>query len=370
MESQDIRSTALRLVKPGTFEKDIITNKLGENDVEIEPYMASVCHADLRYFTGNRRKKALEKKLPMALFHEGLGIVKNSLHPSFKQDDRVVVVPSIPNYVLNNMSKDECCDNCKRGGYPNYCEDGVFLGSGYDGIAQSNLVISGDNLVLIPDEIEDNIAILSELCSVSLFAINMVSDSAAFKNEKVAVFGDGPVGYLTATALHYIYNISKENLLVFGAVPEKLQMFDSFSTTALVDHFDFSLETGVQVIFECTGGKFSSGAINQAINLIDRLGTIVLMGVSEELVPINTRDILEKGLRLIGSSRSTHQEFVQLMESFKSEDYRKALGKLLPKQTDTIRNTKDLTKLMENAANHRGWEKIYLTFDWGHPIKE
>lgn len=47
-------------------------------------------------------------------------------------------------------------------------------------------------------------------------------------------------------------------------------------------------------MFECCGGKFSESAINQAIDLIDRQGQLVLMGVTEELVGINTRDVLEK----------------------------------------------------------------------------
>jgi hypothetical protein len=34
----------------------------------------------LRYYTGNRRPEALAKKLPMALFHEGIGIVEDSKH--------------------------------------------------------------------------------------------------------------------------------------------------------------------------------------------------------------------------------------------------------------------------------------------------
>jgi threonine dehydrogenase-like Zn-dependent dehydrogenase len=37
--------------------------------------------------------EALAKKLPMALFHEGIGIVEDSKHPDFQQGDKVVIVP-------------------------------------------------------------------------------------------------------------------------------------------------------------------------------------------------------------------------------------------------------------------------------------
>src|SRR5699024_8426808 len=126
-----VESTAYRLTEPGVFEKQVIEHHVQENDVVVEPYLGSVCHADLRYYTGNRRKEALDKKLPMALFHEALAIVKDSHHPDFKLGDRVVIVPSIPGYVLNNQEKDACCANCRNGGYDNYCSNGVFLGSGY-----------------------------------------------------------------------------------------------------------------------------------------------------------------------------------------------------------------------------------------------
>ncbi|HLR68648.1 alcohol dehydrogenase catalytic domain-containing protein [Virgibacillus alimentarius] len=360
----NITSAAYRLIEPGVFKKQTIEHEVKENDVVVEPYMASVCHADLRYYTGNRRKEALEAKLPMSLFHEALGIVKESYHPDFKQGDRVVVVPSIPGYVLNNQSKSDCCDNCKNDGYDNYCLNGAFLGSGYDGAGQSRLVIGGENVVHVPEDLADDIAILAELCSVSLFAINLIEDLTTKTSNKVAVFGDGPLGYLTASALHFIYQIPKENLLVFGAIPEKIAQFDRFATTALVQEYDFNSEKGVKTVFECTGGKFSSSAINQAIDLLDVQGNLTLMGVTEDLVPMNTRDILEKGIRVRGSSRSTVKEFKQLMDAFLNEDYQNVLSKLIPKEHFVVRSTKDLTEAMEADAKDKGWKKTYLTFDW------
>lgn len=363
--SQKVISNVYRLTTPGTFEAVEIEREVNDNDVVVRPHIVSVCHADLRYYTGNRRKEALEAKLPMALFHEGIGTVTDSKHPSFKEGDRVVIVPSIPGFVLNNTSKEECCRNCRDGGDDNYCLNGEFLGSGYDGIGQSDLVISGENLVPVPDELEDDVAILAELCSVSLYAINRVEQDLTTANSpKVAVFGDGPVGYLTAAALHFVHGIEKENLLVFGAVEDKIAQFDSFATTALVHDYDFKAVEGINTVFECTGGKFSSSAINQSIDLLDNESNLVLMGVTEELVPMNTRDILEKGITVKGSSRSTVKEFKQLMEAFKNPDYRKVLSKLIPDEHFIVESPEDMREAMEHDANNRGWIKTYLTLKW------
>lgn len=358
-----VQSKVYELTEPGVFEKQIKEIEVKEDHVVVTPTLASICHADLRYFNGQRRQDALKEKLPMALFHEGIGLVSQSKHPQFQKGDRVVIVPNIPGYILNGSKKDECCYVCRNEENDNYCTAGVFLGSGYDGISQSKLVIHGNNLVKIPSEVSDEIALLAELCSVSLFAINRVSHLRNH-GEKVAVFGDGPVGYLTAASLRYVYNLKKEDIIIFGADEEKIKHFEKFGKTALVFDYNFNDFANVRTVFECTGGRFSSSAINQAIDLINREGTIVLMGVSEELVPINTRDILEKGLSIVGSSRSTRTEFEQLMEAFKNEQFVKVLEQLVPDVAENIYNIKDLKAAMIQATKNRGWQKTYLSFHW------
>ena len=56
-----IESKAYRLIQPGEFEYTTINHEFRDGDVIVNPSKASVCHADLRYYTGNRRKEALDK---------------------------------------------------------------------------------------------------------------------------------------------------------------------------------------------------------------------------------------------------------------------------------------------------------------------
>ena len=76
---------------------------------------------------------------------------------------------------------------------------------------------------------------------------------------------------------------------------------------------------------ECVGGQYSSDAINQIIDYINPEGSIALMGVSEANVPINTRMVLEKGLTLLGNSRSGYEDFaasIEFLEKFpKAKEY-------------------------------------------------
>lgn len=355
-------SITYRLTKPGVFEEININRSVEDGFVVVEPMIVSVCHADIRYFTGNRRKEALESKLPMALFHEGVGKIVESKDADYKIGDRVIIIPTIPGYVLEQKEKSGCCNSCKRGGPDNYCENGVFLGSGYDGIGQSRLVLPSQNVIRIPNNISNEIAVLAELCSVSLYAINQLSLDELEKYP-VAVFGDGPVGFLTAAMLHYYCNVPQERLIVFGAVENKLAEFD-FATTYNIRDYDFTKQTDIHTVFECTGGPFSESAINQAIDIIARNGNLSLLGVTEERVPINTRDILEKGIKVFGSSRSTYNEFSLLMQVLQNENLQKTLAKLIPKQNDPITDVTTLTDAMNRVVENKGWKRTYLSFKW------
>jgi len=353
-----VSSRSYRLTSPGKFEEVVLQHTVKNNQVVVRPSMASICHADIRYYSGQRRKEALDKKLPMALFHEGIGLVQGSKNLSFDDGERVVIVPNIP---LRRLISDDEHSPEKQKARDNYLPDSLFLGSGYDGIGQQYMVLPKENVVPVPANIPDEIAVLAELTSVSLNAISNVSGFLG--RGKVAVFGDGPVGYLTAATLHHIYGIPKNNLIVFGTTDERLDYFD-FATTYIVQNFNFRKEEDIVAVFECTGGPFSKNAINQAIDLIEPQGKITLMGVSEEYVPLNTRDVLEKGLSIYGSSRSTEEEFKTLMKAFQDQEFQHTLRKLIPEENEIITTAIDLKKAMDTTIKRKDLKKTFLSFEW------
>lgn len=335
--------------------------KLSDWEVVVEPTLGSVCHADLRYFSGNRRSDALQEKLPMALIHEGVGKVIHSCHPQLQEGQRVVVVPNIPNYLMSGSHSDSCCPTCQKDNGYNYCLEGRFLGSGFDGLAQSRLVVPSQCVIPIPDEIPDEIAVLSELCTVSYQALHTVKDK--LKNSKVAVFGDGPVGFIVSSMIKHIYGLGKEQLTVFGADEDRLKQFD-FATCLNVLKYDFSTSDSYDIAVDCTGGNFSASAINQAIDILNPLGEIILMGVTEEKVPINTRDVLEKGITLKGSSRSAYKDYGPVLEAMKAPEYQETLRKILPKEKMKVESVEDFEHVMEHSETERGWKKVLIDFSW------
>lgn len=358
-----IRSRAYRLVTPGEVKEVELESDLREGQVVVEPKLGSVCHADLRYYTGQRRPEALARKLPMALIHEGIGKIVASKAHDRSIGQRVIIVPNIPGYLLTNNEPENCCPACQSGSGESYCTRGSFLGSGTDGIAQSRLSLPAACALPIPDDVPDEIAVLAELCSVSYHALSRISDKLKKADVRVAVFGDGPVGYLTAAMAHHYFGIESARLQVFGAVAEKLAQFD-FADTAMVQECDFSAFKPFDIVVECTGGRFSESAINQAIDIVSPMGSLILMGVTEERVPLNTRDILEKGVTVMGSSRSSSADFEQVLSIMSDAACQATLSKLLPDHVMEVSSAAQFREVMEQAAAHRDWKKVVMTFNW------
>ncbi|MDR6553318.1 alcohol dehydrogenase catalytic domain-containing protein [Paenibacillus qinlingensis] len=357
----NVVSRAYRLVKPRDVQDIVIEHEVHDWEVVVEPKIGSVCHADLRYFTGQRRAEALARKLPMALIHEGIGTIIQSKNPHVQPGQRVVIVPNLQGYLIKGLNQDQCCETCRGNKGNNYCTHGRFLGSGMDGIAQSRLVVPAASAIPIPAEVPDEIAVLTELCSVSYQALSHVADRLT--NANIVIFGDGPVGYLAAAMLQHVYKVDLDRITVFGAVPEKLEKFDC-PNRKLVQEYDFSSGTSYDIALECTGGKFSEGAINQAIDVLNPGGHLILMGVTEERVPINTRDVLEKGLTLKGSSRSSIEDFIPVLHAMKDPTCQATLSKLLPSAIIEIKSNEDFAEAMAFAEEHRSWTKVLLDFRW------
>ena len=71
-----------RLKSPKFFEESIDEMEL--DGVVVRPTFLSICQADQRYYQGSRPAEILDKKLPMALIHEGIGEVVFDNSNSFK----------------------------------------------------------------------------------------------------------------------------------------------------------------------------------------------------------------------------------------------------------------------------------------------
>lgn len=292
-------NTVYRLRAPRRFE--IAFSDLDvTNGVIVRPTHLSICNADQRYYQGTRDIKVLKEKLPMALIHEAVGQVVYDSTGTFQAGDRVVMVPNIP------AENDEYIAE-------NYLRTSQFCGSSADGFMQEYYHISPERLIKLPEGIDLDVAAFTELVSVSVHAITRFESIAHDRRDTVGVWGDGNLAYITSLLLKKM--LPNTRVYVFGINREKLSDFSFADGTYLTTEIPADLQ--LDHAFECVGGNGSPIAIEQIIGVIRPEGTISILGVSEYPVAVNTRMILEKGLRLFGTSRSGKADFHRTVELYR-----------------------------------------------------
>ena len=285
-------NTVYQLVAPRKFEVIYQNISLLDQDVIVRPTHLSICNADQRYYQGLREAKVLRQKLPMALIHEAVGTVVCDSSGGFKPGEQVVMIPNTP------MEEDEVIAE-------NYLRSSRFRASGFDGFMQEYVTIRPDRLVRMPEGVDKTVAAFTEIVSVSVHALSRFDRIAHSRRRQVGIWGDGNLGYITALFFKYMFPDTK--LFIFGINRDKLSDFTFADATYTVEHIPEDLY--LDHAFECVGGAGSGKAIDQIIDRINPEGTISILGVSEYPVPINTRMVLEKGLRIFGSSRSGRVDF-------------------------------------------------------------
>lgn len=362
---------AYRLMEPFRFDEQCQLRDVVPGDVLVRPTMASVCAADVRYYTGSRRPEALRKKLPMALIHEAVGVVNDPLGSSLARGQRVVMVPNIPGYIHSPdlfAGPDACCRACGALGVgENHCANCRFVSSGYDGFLMDQLLHPMDCLVPIPEDVPDDVAVLSELVTVAYNAAKRVRNLPA--NAIFLILGDGPVGYLMAVILQQLYRLERERLYVVGLTEEKLKSFDFATTICLPDDPGLSTLPAFDVGFECVGGAPSMQAINDAIRCAQPGAELFLLGVSEEFVPLNTRDILEKGMTLHGVSRSPRQDYAPVLELMRHSVMQERLRRVLTFPRRTFSDVESLVEIFEAAAQKSAWGKVVFDYALSAPME-
>ncbi len=322
-------NTIYRLSAPRRFEIDFEDISFSDNCI-VRPTHLSICNADQRYYQGTRDAKVLKQKLPMALIHEGVGEVVYDKSGTFNVGDKVVMIPNIP-------TKDD--DIIAE----NYRESSKFSASSTDGFMQELVEISPQRLVKLPQNINLDVAAFTEIVSVSVHAITRFISIAHERRDTIGVWGDGNLAFITSLFLKKMMPEAK--VCVFGISREKLYDFSFADETYLTTEVPEDLR--IDHAFECVGANGSPVAIEQIIKHIHPEGTIAILGVSEYPVPINTRMILEKGLRMFGTSRSGKADFEKTIELYK-------------KYPEIVRY---LTRIVGNVVEVRNYADISRAFE-------
>lgn len=327
-----------KITEPKRFE--IFVEDIRNENVLVRPEILAVCKADIRYYLGNRSLNILKRKFPMSLIHEATGVVIRDKSGKFKSGQRVVLLP---------CRKSDCdgtkCEVCVRNNphlLDNYCPESKFCSSNYDGFSKELIDLEHEYMIPIPDEIGVE-AVFSELISVGCCAMRRAGFTDGEKVKSITVWGDGIMGFIISLVAKYGFGCEVN---IVGLSKEKLDMFD-FANVYYSNDID-SLPR-MSVAIEAVGGNASGIAANQAIDKLYSGGKLILSGVANENVPLNTRMVLEHGISIRGTTRSVRCDFEMAVELLKNPDFRAQIKKLLL-SVNEVNNIRDYYAIFEKES--------------------
>ena len=336
-------NTVYRLVGPRQFEAEFTDISVKDDCVIVRPTHLSICNADQRYYQGKRDPKVLKKKLPMALIHEGIGDVLYDSEGQYAPGDSVVMVPNTP------FESDDIIAE-------NYLRSSKFRASGYDGFMQDLIDIRRDRIVRLPDNINKEVAAFTEFVSVAYHAIDRFTQKSHKRRNSIGIWGDGNLAY--CTALLFKKRFPQSEIYIFGK--HEIKMEDFVFADKVFNVADIPDDLRIDHAFECIGGSASGTGINQIIDYINPEGTISILGVSEDPVPVNTRMVLEKGITIYGSSRSSIQNFKDTIDFYEEhpeviEYLEKIINQVVP-----VYSLSDMRKAFDIDIHKAGGKTVML----------
>lgn len=322
-----------KLTAPRIIETFFSNVKLEGTGVLVRPEMMSICKADMRYYFGMRDAKILKQKLPLALIHEAVGSVLYDPSGTFKKGEKVVLLPNIPG---NDERTEE-----------NYRLDSKFRSSKADGFMQEVMMLPDTQLVKYSD-IPDEVAAFTEFISVGVHAVTTYLNEKKNEPRRIGIWGDGGLGYIVSSLLRtYLPDV---HLTVIGVQKSKLELFQFADELYTIDEISAD-KMWFDDVFECVGGQPSEDAISQMIDVINPEGIITLLGVSENPIAVNTRMVLEKGLKLIGRSRSGRKDFEETVRLLTENKRLVGRMKKLISEEVCIKNVSDIDDAFECARS-------------------
>lgn len=317
-----------QLVSPKVFSAKYENLSFGKKMIVRPEYMA-ICHADQRYYLGQRDVQTLHKKLPMALIHECCGRVIHDPSGKMAVGQKVVMIPNTPVGDRTPI-------------YENYAEGSYFLSSGHDGFMREFVSIDADRVVPY-DGIQPQIAAITEFISVAVHGTTRFDKAAHEIRDRIGIWGDGSLAYVVANVMRVRFPDSK--IIVIGRQERKLAQF-SFAHETYISS-DLPEDLQVDHAFECCGGEGSYYAIQDVIRYINPQGTLMLMGVSENQVPITTRMVLEKGLTLVGCSRSGRADFETAVDMMRDQRFQSRM-KIIVYEDEPVCSIGDIHRVFGN----------------------
>jgi 2-desacetyl-2-hydroxyethyl bacteriochlorophyllide A dehydrogenase len=273
-------------------------------EVRIRSTIIGICGSDLHAACG----KHPFIDLPYRPGHEVVGVV-DAVGPGVDQSwvgARVVVEP--------NLACGQC-PQCLQGRY-NICRDLLVLGCQTPGGLADTFSVAVDRVIALNPELDDDHAILIEPLATPIHAVRRAAAAVGdLRGRPVVVIGAGPIGlFALVAARHAGAKVVVADLLASKRDrAERLGAAGTFDPTApdAVESALTQLGGPAAVIIDCVARESS---VAQAIDLVDKGGVIMIVGVAAGATPVRLDLIQDRELSLIGNLMYVREDFTAAID--------------------------------------------------------
>lgn len=266
--------------------KEVPLPERSANEALLKVRKAGICNTDLEIL---RAYGSFEGTLG----HEFIGTVQEA-------DDKKLIAKRV-------VSDINCaCHHCEmcHSGNPHHCLNRHTIGiNKKDGAFAEFLTVPVANLILVPDNLEDNIAVFAEPVAAALEIQEQIDFSTV---AEVLVIGDGKLGLLIAMCLAS----TGSNVSLLGHHPEKQELLSGFNVQFMGKVPDIKFP----VVIEATGNP---AGFHDAIGLTAAKGTLVLKSTYADGFQFNPTPVVIKEITLLGSRCGPMQKAIDLLASDK-----------------------------------------------------
>jgi len=307
-------------------EREIPTPKPEAGEVLIRIKAAGICHSDVHYRNG----VSSVGYLPIALGHEVAGVIEEigDKVTDFKKGDRVC---------LNYMITCGKCEYCVKGS-EQFCVKGKMIGKDVNGGYAEYIAVPTRGVYKLPDAVSFEHASVM-MCS-SATSLHAIKKTRLQPGETIAIFGLGGLG-ISALQLAkvfgakeiYAVDIDPKKLLTakdMGAIPINAKENDPVEQIMTL-----TKGIGVDVALELIGLKLT---MEQGVKSLARFGRLGLVGITRELLEIDSYEAICREKEIIGVSDHLLSELPFLLDLAEQGkiDLSKVVTKSVPLEADTI----------------------------------
>ena len=278
--------------EPGVKVKDVPIPRVADDEVLIRVKAAAICGSDLGIYNYTAAYSGM--RLPVIMGHEFAGEIAETgtLVEGYTAGDRV----------LSESVK--ACGECSfcRQGMSNLCDGSTLFGIHTDGGFAEYVAVPHKLLHRIPSGMSYEEAALVEPLSN---AVHFVNDVTPFQpDDLVVVQGCGPIGLFSAQ----LFRLGGAKVIISGLGVDRVRLgiaeklgFETVNIddVDLVDHvMELTDGKGADVAFVAVGAP---PAVNQAMSLVKKRGTITVIGIFGSHVPMDMTWLVRRELTVVGA---------------------------------------------------------------------